>query len=71
MSNTFPEQEPTVYEACQEIVRLKKVLEECLITLRHARVFISSREKMYQDGIDLYDQAMHKAQAALQTEGGA
>jgi len=31
------------------------VIEEIITTLRHARVFITSREKMHPDGAKLYD----------------
>jgi hypothetical protein len=31
------------------------ILQETLTTLRHARTFITSREKMHPDGVQLYD----------------
>jgi hypothetical protein len=32
-----------------------KLLAEALVTLKHARVFICTREKMHPTGIELYD----------------
>jgi len=40
-------------------------LAECVVTLRHARTFIASREKMHPDGIGLYDADVTVAQEAL------
>lgn len=45
------------------------LLRECLVTLRHARVFIASREKMHSTGIELYDQLTRDVEAALKSPG--
>jgi hypothetical protein len=31
------------------------LLDELLVTLKHARTFITSRQKMHPDGVELYD----------------
>jgi hypothetical protein len=36
----------------------KALLKETLITLAHARVFITTREKMHPTGVELYDKLM-------------
>lgn len=36
----------------------KELLREVAVTMRHARTFITSREKMHPTGIDLYDQLL-------------
>lgn len=41
------------------------LLREALITLRHARVFIGSREKMHPTGIGLYDDLVEQIEKAL------
>jgi hypothetical protein len=47
------------------------LLTEALVTLRHARVFISSREKMHPTGIGLYDQLVKDIEFALASPGPA
>lgn len=37
-----------------------EIMEEIIATLKHARVFISSREKMHPAGIELYDSLLEK-----------
>lgn len=37
-----------------------KLLAEALVTLKHARVFICTREKMHPTGIELYDELVAK-----------
>ena len=44
--------------------RYAKILDECVITLRHARVFICTREKMHPDGQKLYDELLAAIDAA-------
>lgn len=44
---------------------IEELLRETLTTMRHARVFISTREKMHPTGIDLYDQLLSKIDSAL------
>jgi hypothetical protein len=50
-------------EASAEAMRA--ALAECLVTLRHARVFIGSREKMHPDGQQLYEDCIAAARAAM------
>ena len=38
----------------------KKIIDECLVTLRHATIFVSTREKMHPDGIKLFIELIHK-----------
>lgn len=35
-------------------------LSEVITTMRHARVFISSREKMHPTGVELYDELLER-----------
>ena len=35
-------------------------LEEIIVTMRHARIFITSREKMHPTGVQLYDELLEK-----------
>lgn len=41
-------------------------LEDALVTLRHARVFVTSREKMHPDGVKLYDELIDRLSALEQ-----
>jgi alcohol dehydrogenase class IV len=43
------------------------LLEDVLTTLKHARTFIGTREKMHHDGQKLYDEAIDALQAAMTT----
>lgn len=36
------------------------IIAEVIVTMKHARVFISSREKMHPTGIELYDELLEK-----------
>lgn len=45
------------------------LLAEALVTLRHARVFVTSREKMHPTGVNLYDQLMADIEVALKSPG--
>lgn len=38
-------------------------LQDVIVTMRHARVFITSREKMHPTGIQLYDELLAKLEA--------
>jgi hypothetical protein len=49
--------------------QFKDVLLEALVTLRHARVFITSREKMHPTGVQLYDSVIVEIQKALAAPG--
>lgn len=48
-----------------EFTTQRALLHEALVTLNHARVFISSREKMHPTGISLYDELIEKIERAL------
>lgn len=52
-----------------KVQRYQDLLLESLVTLRHARVFISSREKMHATGIELYDQLVKDLEEALKAPG--
>lgn len=49
--------------------RLREAAAAALLTLRHARVFIGSREKMHPDGQALYDSDVAALAAALTPSG--
>lgn len=44
----------------------RDVLLECLVTLRHASVFVRTREKMHPTGIELYDRLIKDVENALE-----
>lgn len=48
-----------------KVRQYKDILLECLVTLRHARTFVTSREKMHQTGIELYDNLIVEVADAL------
>ena len=55
--------EMTLNEWCRKLHKnhlVNKQLDEIITTLKHARLFIISREKMYEDGIKLYDELLTK-----------
>jgi len=41
----------------------ENILQDVIETMRHARVFISSREKMHPTGIQLYDELLAKLES--------
>ena len=43
----------------------RALLREALTTLNHARVFISTREKMHPVGVGIYDDLVEQIDAAL------
>lgn len=43
----------------------RQLLAETLTTMRHARVFITSREKMHPTGVELWDELVGKIERAL------
>jgi hypothetical protein len=45
------------------------LLHESLVTLRHARVFVTSREKMHPAGVELYDRLVTDIEFALKSPG--
>jgi len=45
-----------VIKIADAIVLSPLVLSEMIVTLKHARTFISSRNKMHPTGIELYDE---------------
>jgi hypothetical protein len=47
----------------------RDLLLECLVTLRHARVFIGSRERMHPTGIELYEKLTADVETALKSPG--
>lgn len=47
----------------------RDVLLECLVTLRHASVFVRTREKMHPTGIELYDRLITDVENALAAPG--
>lgn len=47
----------------------RALLLECLVTLRHASVFVRSREKMHPTGLELYDQLVSDIEGALKAPG--
>ena len=49
--------------------KMREVLDEALVTLKHARVFIGGREKMHPDGQALFDECINKIDATLQGGG--
>lgn len=48
-----------------KVRQYKDLLLECLVTLRHARTFVTSREKMHPTGVELYDKLIIDTQNAL------
>lgn len=61
-----------------KVRQYKDILLECLVTLRHARTFVTSREKMHPTGIELYDnliveigEALDAPEPSMQLEGVA
>lgn len=51
-----------------EVALLREILEDARVTIKHARVFIQSREKMHPDGQILYDECLASVTAALKGE---
>ena len=47
----------------------KDLLLECLVTLRHARIFCITREKIHPTGIELYDKLIGDVETALKAPG--
>ena len=47
---------------CKTFPLLSEILgkNEILTTLKHARVFITTREKMHKTGVELYDKLIEK-----------
>jgi hypothetical protein len=48
-----------------EFTQQRALLREALITMNHARVFISTREKMHPIGVGLYDDLVEQIEAVL------
>ena len=53
-----------------EFSQQRALLREALITLTHARIFISTREKMHPVGVGLYDDLVEQIEAALAQPNG-
>ena len=66
MKEANPDLEYRFFEQLQEVSIRKELLQEIITTMKHARIFISSREKMHPAGTELYDNLVKK----LETEGG-
>lgn len=49
--------------------KYRELLLECLVTLRHASVFVRTREKMHPTGLELYDQLVKDVEGALKSPG--
>ena len=45
--------------------RYRDLLLECLVTLRHASLFVRTRERMHPTGLELYDQLIKDVEEAL------
>jgi hypothetical protein len=41
-------------------------IEELLVTLRHAHIFITTREKMHPTGIELYEETIKELEQLLE-----
>lgn len=54
----------------QPVSVLPELLWEVLVTLRHARIFICTREKIHPTGtdIELYDELIAKIEATLEQQ---
>lgn len=52
-----------------EFTQQQALLREALVDLRHARKFITTREKMHPTGIGLYDELVEKIEAVLPAGG--
>jgi hypothetical protein len=51
------------------VQQYRDTLLEALVTLRHARVFITTREKMHPTGVGLYDKVTEDIETALKSPG--
>lgn len=49
--------------------KYREILLECLVTLRHASIFVRTREKMHPTGLELYDQLVKDVEEALKSPG--
>jgi hypothetical protein len=49
--------------------KLRDLLYDNLSTMKHARFFIGSRQKMHPTGIDLYEENMKETQSAIEKKG--
>lgn len=49
--------------------KYREILLECLVTLRHASVFVRTRERMHPTGLELYDQLVKEIEDALKAPG--
>ena len=45
----------------------ENILADVIMTMRHARIFITSREKMHPTGIELYDELLGKLERRTAT----
>lgn len=49
------------------VQKYREILLECLVTLRHANVFVRTRERMHPTGLELYDQLIKDIENALKS----
>ena len=47
----------------------RDLLLECLVTMRHASVFVRTRERMHPTDLELYDQLVRDVESALKAPG--
>jgi hypothetical protein len=52
-------------EAADRIEELEQALRDVRVTMNHARIFITSRQKMAAVGVELYDQDIARIYALL------
>lgn len=52
----------------QELKRMKEALSPFVTGASHTRVFLTTREKMHEDGVRLYDMDVDAARAALEPQ---
>lgn len=49
---------------------VREVLDEALVTLSHARLFVTSPQKMHPDGVKLYDELIDRLKGLEQKYAG-
>ena len=51
-----------------EVKLPKEIIDEIIVIMNHARIFITSREKMHPTGIDLYYNLLSKLEELASTQ---
>jgi hypothetical protein len=46
-------------------LQVDNILQEIIVTMRHARIFITTREKMHPTGVQLYDELLTKLETRV------